>query len=38
MGLGLAMGKNSIEAYKRTISFTSELGKGTTFTVVLPME
>ena len=38
MGLGLAMVKNIIEAYKGTISFTSELGKGTVFTVVLPIE
>jgi len=38
MGLGLAMVKNIIEAYKGTITFTSEIGKGTTFKVVLPME
>ena len=38
MGLGLAMVKTIIEAYKGTISFTSELGKGTTFTVMLPIE
>ena len=38
MGLGLAMVKTIIKAYKGTISFTSELGKGTVFTVVLPLE
>ena len=38
MGLGLAMVKTIIEAYKGTISFTSELGKGAVFTVVLPLE
>ena len=38
MGLGLAMVKNIIEAYKGTITFTSNLGKGTTFTVTLPIE
>lgn len=38
MGLGLAMVKNIIEAYKGTITFKSELNKGSTFTVMLPIE
>ncbi len=36
MGLGLAMVKNIVEAFKGTISFTSEMGKKTTFTVRFP--
>jgi nitrogen fixation/metabolism regulation signal transduction histidine kinase len=38
MGLGLPMIKNIIEAYDGTISFTSKLGIGTVFTVILPKE
>lgn len=38
MGLGLAMVKNIIEVYGGTINFTSEFGKGTIFTVVLPLK
>lgn len=36
MGLGLAMVKNIVETYNGTIDFTSEAGKGTTFTVHIP--
>ena len=36
MGLGLAMVKNIVETYKGNITFTSEKGKGTTFTVSFP--
>lgn len=38
MGLGLAMIKNIIEAYDGQISFSSEVGVGTVFTVILPKE
>ena len=38
MGLGLAMIKNIIEAYDGNISFTSQVGVGTVFTVILPKE
>ena len=36
MGLGLPMIKSIIEAYDGSINFTSEEGKGTVFTVILP--
>jgi len=36
MGLGLAIAKNIIELSGGTISFSTELNRGTTFTVVLP--
>ena len=36
MGLGLAMVKNIVETFRGNITFTSELGKGTVFTVSFP--
>ena len=36
MGLGLAMVKNIVETYNGSITFTSEIEKGTTFTVSFP--
>lgn len=38
MGLGLPMIKNIIEAYNGELTFTSQINKGTTFTVTLPLE
>ena len=37
MGLGLAIIKNIIENYNGSITFQSELEKGTTFKVKLPI-
>ncbi|PWA04324.1 ATP-binding protein [Flavobacterium psychrotolerans] len=37
MGLGLGIIKNIIENYKGTITFKTEFGKGTVFTVSLPI-
>jgi len=36
MGLGLAMVKNIVETYNGSITFTSQLGKGTIFKVTFP--
>lgn len=36
MGLGLPMVKNIVEAYNGTITFTTQLNKGTIFKIVLP--
>nr|WP_299343518.1 HAMP domain-containing sensor histidine kinase [Allomuricauda sp.] len=38
MGLGLGMVRNIVENYNGTISFTSQEGKGTVFTVKFPRE
>ncbi|MFC4095945.1 ATP-binding protein [Euzebyella saccharophila] len=38
MGLGLGMVKNIVETYQGNITFTSQPGKGTVFTVKLPKE
>lgn len=38
MGLGLAMVKNIVETYNGNITFTTQKGKGTTFTVTFPKD
>lgn len=38
MGLGLGMVKNIVETYNGSITFTSQLGKGTIFTVTFPKD
>jgi PAS domain S-box-containing protein len=37
MGLGLALVKEIVEAHQGTVSVASEIGKGSTFTVTLPL-
>jgi signal transduction histidine kinase len=38
MGFGLAICKRIVEAHRGTISYKTTKGKGTTFTVTLPIE
>jgi signal transduction histidine kinase len=38
IGLGLAFSRDFVRANNGTISVVSEVGKGTTFTVLLPIE
>ncbi len=38
MGFGLAICKRIIEAHQGTISFQSIVGKGTTFTIEIPLK
>jgi signal transduction histidine kinase len=37
-GLGLPVVQQIVSAHKGTISYVTELGRGTTFTVILPAE
>jgi signal transduction histidine kinase len=38
MGFGLAISKRLIEAHGGSVSVKSELGKGTTFTIIIPIK
>jgi two-component system, NtrC family, sensor kinase len=38
VGLGLAVSHNIVEGHRGRIEVQSEIGKGTTFTVTLPLE
>jgi two-component system sporulation sensor kinase B len=38
MGFGLAISKRLIEAHGGSVSVKSKLGKGTTFTIIIPIQ